>query len=91
MIDRKTVTDTAALARLELTDAEVERLTRELGAITGYVAQLQKAPTPAVHVAGGGPNAWRDDDVRKSVSPEDAVGNAPSVEAGFFKVPQIVE
>lgn len=38
----------AALARLELSDAEVARLTGELGAILGYVDQLREVPTDGV-------------------------------------------
>jgi aspartyl-tRNA(Asn)/glutamyl-tRNA(Gln) amidotransferase subunit C len=87
----------AALARLELTEAEVKTFTSQLGGILGYVGQLA-----GVDVSGIEPlvhpieleTALRDDLVRPS--PVDAQGkprvleSAPDVLHDGFKVPQVI-
>ncbi len=89
-ITREEVLHVAKLARLELTDEEVERLTRELGAILEAVSKVSEldlsdfAPTshPLAVV-----NAWDEDEPRPSLSLDEAFGNAPAREGDLFKVP----
>ncbi len=84
----------AKLASLSLSDAEADRLTGELASIVGYVAQLDELDTrdvpPMTHVeVDRAP--WRNDDLRPSLSHEDALAQAPRVEQGGFAVPTFVE
>jgi aspartyl-tRNA(Asn)/glutamyl-tRNA(Gln) amidotransferase subunit C len=85
----------AALAQLELTDAEKQLFTRQLADIISYAEQLQAVDTTGVaataHVSAA-PRAEREDEPRPSLAIEDAVANAPdaSPEAGMFRVPRVI-
>jgi aspartyl-tRNA(Asn)/glutamyl-tRNA(Gln) amidotransferase subunit C len=80
----------ARLARLELTQEEVERFTEQLSAILEAVAKVSELDLsdvePTAHPLDV-VNVWADDEPRASIPVEDALANAPVREAGFFKVP----
>ncbi len=80
----------ARLARLALTDEEVERLGAQLNAIleaVGKVAELDlDGVEPTAHPLEL-VNVWAEDQPRPSLPTEDALANAPDSEAGFFRVP----
>jgi aspartyl-tRNA(Asn)/glutamyl-tRNA(Gln) amidotransferase subunit C len=92
-ISRDEVLHVARLARLALTEEEVERLTEELGAIldaVGIVAELDLddvAPTshPLDLV-----NVWDEDESRPSLPLEDVFANAPERDGDLFRVPPTV-
>ncbi|HZG34358.1 MAG TPA: Asp-tRNA(Asn)/Glu-tRNA(Gln) amidotransferase subunit GatC [Gaiellaceae bacterium] len=89
-ITREEVLHVAKLARLDLTDEEVERLTVELGAIleaVGKVAELDLSDVPPTSHPLSLVNAWRDDEPRPSLPPEDVFANAPQREGDLFRVP----
>ncbi|HWH06214.1 MAG TPA: Asp-tRNA(Asn)/Glu-tRNA(Gln) amidotransferase subunit GatC [Gaiellaceae bacterium] len=89
-ITREEVLHVAKLARLELTEDEVERLTHELGAIleaVGKVAELDLSDVPPTSHPLDLVNAWRDDEPRPSLGLDDAFANAPQREADLFRVP----
>ena len=84
----------AHLARIALTPAEEEQFGAQLSNILGYIEKLnqidvsQIAPTaPAVPLV----NVFRADEVRPSLSNEEALANAPAKANGLFIVPKIVE
>ena len=86
----------AALARLELTADEEAHLGAQLSAILGYVALLEELDVsgvePMTHaLAAGEPPALREDEVHRSLSPEEALANAPEREGSCFRVPRIIE
>ncbi|MBD0328758.1 MAG: Asp-tRNA(Asn)/Glu-tRNA(Gln) amidotransferase subunit GatC [Thermoleophilia bacterium] len=87
---REQVLHVAQLARLALTDEEVERFTRQLGAIldaVGKVAELDLADVePTAHPLDL-VNVWRADEPRPSLAADDALANAPAREQGAFRVP----
>jgi aspartyl-tRNA(Asn)/glutamyl-tRNA(Gln) amidotransferase subunit C len=89
-ISRDEVLHVARLARLALSDEEVERLGAQLNAIleaVGKVSELDLADVePTAHPLEL-VNVWADDDPRESLSVEDALANAPDREVGFFRVP----
>jgi len=80
----------ARLARLALSDDEVDRLGAQLNAIleaVGKVSELDLADVePTAHPLDL-VNVWADDEPQESLSVEDALANAPDREAGFFRVP----
>ena len=80
----------ARLARLALTEEEVERLGAQLSAIleaVGKVAELDlEGVEPTAHPLEV-VNVWAEDSPRPSLPIEDALANAPDREAGFFRVP----
>jgi aspartyl-tRNA(Asn)/glutamyl-tRNA(Gln) amidotransferase subunit C len=83
----------AALARLELTEAEIEKLTPQLDTILSYVAKLDELDTEGVPVTThtqGGVNAFREDEVRESLPREKALANAPKENREAFVVPKVV-
>ena len=92
MITVKDVEHVAKLARLELTDAEKEKFTKQLGDVLKYVEQMNEVDTtnvkPMAH-AFDIVNVMREDEVVTEVSREELLKNAPEEENGFFKVPKI--
>jgi aspartyl-tRNA(Asn)/glutamyl-tRNA(Gln) amidotransferase subunit C len=89
-IDREQVLHVARLARLDLTDDEVDRFSEQLGAIleaVSKVSELDLADVPPTSHPLDVVNAWRDDVPRPSWPPERVFGNAPEVEDDAFRVP----
>lgn len=87
------VREIATLSRLRLSDEEVASLTQDLDSILGYVAELSELDTAAVEPmthAVPFDCPLRVDEVRPSLSLEEALANAPRREASFFQVPRIV-
>ncbi len=83
----------ASLARLELSDAELEVLADELSALLTHVSQIQELPTkgvpPTAHPLPLS-NVLRPDEVRPGLTPAEALAAAPAVEDGRFSVPSIL-
>ncbi len=93
-IDREQVRKVAKLARLDLTEAEIEEFTGQLGAILEYVEKMNELDTAAVEpLAHCLPihNVLRADEVRESLGTEKTLVNAPQRDGPFFKVPKILE
>jgi aspartyl-tRNA(Asn)/glutamyl-tRNA(Gln) amidotransferase subunit C len=93
-IDEGQVRKVAKLARLELSDAEVEEFAGQLSAILGYVERMNKLNTEGVEpLAHCLPisNVFRADDIKESLGTEKTLANAPQQDGAFFKVPKILE
>jgi aspartyl-tRNA(Asn)/glutamyl-tRNA(Gln) amidotransferase subunit C len=89
-ISREEVLHVARLARLALTEDEVERLTVELDAIldaVGIVAELDLADVPPTSHPLDLMNVWDEDEPRASLSLDDVFANAPEREGDLFRVP----
>jgi aspartyl-tRNA(Asn)/glutamyl-tRNA(Gln) amidotransferase subunit C len=89
-ITREDVLHVAELARLALTEDELERLGGQLNAIldaVGKVSELDLADVPPTSHPLDLANVWADDEPRPSLPSEDALANAPEREGGFFRVP----
>ena len=92
-ISKDEVLHVARLARLALTDEEVERLTGELGAIleaVGVVAELDLADVPPTAHPLDVVNVWDDDEPRSSLTIDEVFANAPAREGDLFRVPPTV-
>ncbi len=92
-ITREEVLHVAKLARLELTDEEVERLTAQLGAIleaVSKVSELDLSDVPPTSHPLELVNSWGEDEPRPSLSLDEAFANAPDREGDLFKVPPTV-
>lgn len=87
------VREIAVLARLALSDDEVDRMTHDLDAILGYVEALRELDTsatlPMTHAVPFD-CPLRPDEVGAPLSVDEALRNAPRREASFFQVPRIV-
>ncbi len=83
----------AQLARLEFSEEEKNILTTQLNQILDYMDQLNKLDTeqvePLSHVLELN-NVFRDDIVKQSIPPSDALKNAPSSTEEFFRVPKVI-
>lgn len=91
-ISREDVEYVAALARLELTEPEIQEYTEQLNSILDYAAMLERLDTDdVVPTAHAVPlhNVMREDQVGLSINHEKALRNAPDGEEGFFRVPRI--
>ena len=89
-ISREQVLHVAALAKLALTEEEVERFTEQLGAIleaVGKVSELDLAGVEPLSHPLDLVNAWDEDEPRPSLPLGDVFANAPAHEDGHFRVP----
>jgi aspartyl-tRNA(Asn)/glutamyl-tRNA(Gln) amidotransferase subunit C len=84
----------ALLARLELSDLELERLRADMDEMLAYVEKLGELDTssvePTTQVGEAGAPTRRDE-VTNGPAAGEMLSNAPSVERGYFKVPKIIE
>ena len=92
-LERSDVARLAALARIDLTDKELDALSGQLTDIVDAVAQVAEAVGDDT-VATSHPiplsNVHRPDEVRSSLTQDAALSGAPESEQGRFKVPQIL-
>jgi len=90
MIDREQVLHIARLARLRLTEAEVERMSEELSGILDHVEAIGELDLegvePTSHVVAL-ENVLRPDEPVPSLDRERALAGAPDSAAGSFRVP----
>ncbi|MHC4623211.1 MAG: Asp-tRNA(Asn)/Glu-tRNA(Gln) amidotransferase subunit GatC [Planctomycetota bacterium] len=93
-IDEEQVRKVAKLARLKLTEAEVEEFTGQLRAILDYVEKMNELDTsdvkPLAHCLPVS-NVLREDVAKESLGTEKALANAPERDGEFFKVPKILD
>jgi len=92
-LERADVARLAALARIDMTDADLDRLSGQLSAIVDAVATLEEvadADVPATSHPIPMANVERDDVVMPSLTPEEALAAAPQAEGGRYRVPQIL-
>jgi aspartyl-tRNA(Asn)/glutamyl-tRNA(Gln) amidotransferase subunit C len=89
-ITREEVLHVAKLARLDLSDEEVERFQEQLSAIVeavGKVSELDLSDVePTAHPLELS-NVWANDEPRPSLPVDEALANAPDRDRDFFRVP----
>ena len=93
-ITRAEVEHVARLARLELTEPELETFTVQMDSILAYVEKLNALDTegivPTSHAVPM-ENAFRPDQPGQAIGVEDALANAPKHAESFFRVPKVIE
>ena len=92
MISEEEVKHVAKLARLELTEDEVKKYSKQLGDILKYVEQMKEVDTTGIEpMPHAIPiyNVMREDVVKYEETKEELMKNAPYEEDGFFRVPKI--
>jgi aspartyl-tRNA(Asn)/glutamyl-tRNA(Gln) amidotransferase subunit C len=106
-VTEKDVTYVADLANLELSEAERQRMTRDLNSILDYMDLLGEVDTTGVEpmaqtsdryggdAAKSGTErfayAMREDEVIPCLDRKEALSNAPDTDGTFFKVPKVIE
>ena len=83
----------ASLANLQVSADEVTRLAAELDRILDYVAQLAPLDAEGGEPAAGQPadrRFLREDRPAGSLTPEEALANAPESDRGHFRVPRVI-
>ena len=89
-ISRDEVVHVARLARLALTEEELDRFARQLDAIleaVGKVSELDLSGVEATLHPLALSNVWAEDEPRPCLSVEEALANAPEADHGAFRVP----
>lgn len=93
-ITRDQVEHVSRLARLALSEEELDSLTGEMDAILDYVEQLNSLDTegitPTAHAVPV-ENAFRADEVRPGFTTEQALSNAPDATDNAFRVRRVIE
>ncbi len=93
MINREEVEHVAWLARLELSEEEREKFSKQLGQVLEHASKIKEVDTSNVPPTSHSlplKNVFREDEVRESISQEEALFNAPQKEKGAFLVPKII-
>ena len=92
-ISKEDVAHVARLARLALTEDELERFTGQLGAVLEHARDVEALDTagvpPTAHPLPVR-NVFRDDDLEPPLDREEVLSQAPDVEDHKFKVPRIL-
>ena len=94
MIERKDVEHVARLARLALTDDELERMREQLNGILAYIEKLNELDTEGVEPTSHAVpmlNVMRDDEPGPCLPRDEALANAPDRAGELFRVPRIIE
>ncbi|GAA1136387.1 Asp-tRNA(Asn)/Glu-tRNA(Gln) amidotransferase subunit GatC [Ornithinicoccus hortensis] len=93
-LSRDDVAHVAMLARIQLTDEELDRLAGQLDQIVGWVGQINEvaaADVPPMSHPLPLTNVTRPDEVRPSLTAEQALSGAPVAEEQRFGVPRILD
>jgi len=93
-VDRDVVKKVAKLARLDLSEEEIDEFTGQLRSILEYVEKMNELDTdgvePLAHCLAIS-NVLRADEARESLGTEKTLSNAPDQDGEFFKVPKILD
>ena len=93
-VTREEVLKVAALAKLSITEEEIEEFTRQFNEILEYFNKLNELDTtnvePTSHVLDL-KNVFREDAARPSLEAALTLTNGPDSDRGFFRVPKIIE
>ena len=92
-VTKKDVEKIAELARLKFTDKELENFTPQMNEILSYMDKLNELDTENVNSLSHPveqTNVFREDELKLSISTENALKNAPSKDEHHFKVPKVI-
>lgn len=93
-LDKQLISRLEKLARLQLSEAEREKLTGDLQRILDMVDKLQELETggilPLVYLNDEN-GSLRPDEVDRQLTPKEALQNAPKHDSRFFRVPKVID
>ncbi|WP_431841365.1 Asp-tRNA(Asn)/Glu-tRNA(Gln) amidotransferase subunit GatC [Calidifontibacter indicus] len=93
-LSRDEVAHVAMLARIQLSDAELDKLAGQLDQIVGFVGQVNDIAAddiPPMSHPLPLTNVTRHDEVRPSLTQQEALSGAPASDLGRFEVPRILD
>ena len=93
-IDKSQVEHIARLARLSMSEEELELFSSQLTNIMGHIKKLEELDTDGIEPTSHALdliNVTREDVVRESLKVDEALANAPDRHDGFYRVPKIIE
>jgi aspartyl-tRNA(Asn)/glutamyl-tRNA(Gln) amidotransferase subunit C len=93
MLTAEEVKKIALLARIELSDAEVEKFRKDLSTVLDYVEELKQVDTEGLEIVSqvtGLQNVQREDAPVVADNREDIMANAPEIKDGYYKVKAIL-
>ncbi|OGU67409.1 MAG: asparaginyl/glutamyl-tRNA amidotransferase subunit C [Stygiobacter sp. RIFOXYC12_FULL_38_8] len=92
-VTRKDVEYIASLSKLKFEENELDNFTHQLNDILAYVEKLNELDTenvePLSHPVEN-ENVFREDELKPSISTEEALKNSPSKTEEFFRVPKVI-
>ncbi|GHA71787.1 Asp-tRNA(Asn)/Glu-tRNA(Gln) amidotransferase subunit GatC [Pontibacter akesuensis] len=92
--DIQTIRKIAHLARLEFNEEKEQEMLQDLNKILNWVDQLRELDTehiePLIHMSEE-VNVLREDEVRNTITHEEALLNAPKKDSDYFRVPKVME
>jgi len=92
-VDRNEVIRIAHLADLNLDEKDIDRYARDMTDILGFAEIVNNIDTSKLKETigiNGEYNVFRKDEVKKSLSKEDVLKNAPSEDEGMFRIPKVI-
>ncbi len=92
-ITEQDVRHVAKLARLRLTDEQIQQFTAQLGDVLEYIGKLGELDLDGVEPMAHAldlSNVLREDAEKQGLSVEAALANAPAQSPPFFKVPKVM-
>jgi aspartyl-tRNA(Asn)/glutamyl-tRNA(Gln) amidotransferase subunit C len=93
MLTAEEVKKIALLARIQLSDAELEKFRQDLSAVLDYVDELKQVDTEGLEIVSqvtGLQNVQRPDQPDLTEKQEDITANAPETKDGYYKVKAIL-
>lgn len=95
MLTKKDVSHVARLAGLKLSEGEIEKYTKELSEVVGYVSELAEVDTSLVQPTSqttGLENVYRNDEPKgeNCLASWEALSGSEKVYNGYFEVPDIL-
>lgn len=92
-VTKKDVEYIASLSKLKFEENELENFTHQLNDILAYVEKLNELDTenvePLSHPVENN-NVFREDELKPSITTEEALKNAPNKTEEFFRVPKVI-
>lgn len=92
-VRKTTISDTAAMSRLEFTPVDLDGFTADLMKIYAYFDSIRNVETATPEtqaIPETDENVWREDKVKPSLSRPEALLNAPETDEGYFIVPRVI-
>jgi aspartyl-tRNA(Asn)/glutamyl-tRNA(Gln) amidotransferase subunit C len=93
-VNNELVSNIASLARLEFEEHEKEEIKVDMQKMISFIEKLNELDTtgvePLLHMSDN-VNVLREDEVKESITREEALLNAPIHDEQFFKVPKVIK